>query len=548
LCAIIGKDEPEHVTFQGRHAHQQVYFLRTMPLPINLDDMLAGRTVEWERLEFKEGWNPQAILHTLCAFANDFHNLDGGYIFIGIAESDGMPMLPPTGLKISELDDLQKSVLNLGHKIYPPYHPIIEPEIVNGRHVLVLRSPGGQNRPYKAPISLSDKVPECAYYIRRGSSSVRANSEELVELFSLAAKVPFDDRVAHNASLADINKALIQDHLQQIGSELSKKSPATDLVTLCRKMELVGGPNENLLPRNVALMFFNASPDRFFPQAQIDVVQFPEGPGGTTHIEKTFKGPLSRQLINALEYISVNVIREYVIKRANRPQADRVYNYPYAAIEEILVNAVYHRSYEIREPIEVRVLPDKMTIVSYPGPDRSISLDDLTNGTLIPRRYRNRRLGEFLKELRLTEGRGTGIPTVISALKKNGSPEPIFQTDEDRSYFGVILPAYVPANKSGGQSGGQSEGTPTFGLFLSVNAKFLEMLHFCRTPRSRHHIMAHLSLKDVKSFRERYLQVALKEGLLEMTDPDHPRSHEQKFRTTEAGIQYEDPGQRAQET
>jgi hypothetical protein len=33
-----------------------------------------------------------------------------------------------------------------------------------------------------------------------------------------------------------------------------------------------------------------------------------------------------------------------------------------------------------------------------------------------------------------------------------------------------------------------------------------------------------------------------------MTDPDHPRSHEQKFRTTEAGIQYEDPGQRAQET
>jgi predicted HTH transcriptional regulator len=54
-----------------------------MRLPINIDDVLRGQTVEWERLEFKKGWNPEAILHTLCAFANDFHNLGGGYIFIG---------------------------------------------------------------------------------------------------------------------------------------------------------------------------------------------------------------------------------------------------------------------------------------------------------------------------------------------------------------------------------------------------------------------------------------------------------------------------------
>jgi hypothetical protein len=36
--------------------------------------------VEWERLEFKRGWNPEAVLHTLCAFANDFHNLGGGFV------------------------------------------------------------------------------------------------------------------------------------------------------------------------------------------------------------------------------------------------------------------------------------------------------------------------------------------------------------------------------------------------------------------------------------------------------------------------------------
>jgi len=37
---------------------------------------------------------------------------------------------------------------------------------------------------------------------------------------------------------------------------------------------------EYVKPRNVALMFFNSEPDQFFPYAQIDVVQFPEGEGG----------------------------------------------------------------------------------------------------------------------------------------------------------------------------------------------------------------------------------------------------------------------------
>lgn len=66
-----------------------------MHLPINIDDVLHGQIVEWERLEFKQGWNPEAVLHTMCAFANDFHNLGGGYILIGVAENQGQPVLPP---------------------------------------------------------------------------------------------------------------------------------------------------------------------------------------------------------------------------------------------------------------------------------------------------------------------------------------------------------------------------------------------------------------------------------------------------------------------
>ena len=79
-----------------------------MPLSINITEVLHGKTVEWERLEFKKGWNPEAVMHTLCAFANDFHNLGGGYMFIGIDEKHDRPVLPPVGLKPKDLDRIQK--------------------------------------------------------------------------------------------------------------------------------------------------------------------------------------------------------------------------------------------------------------------------------------------------------------------------------------------------------------------------------------------------------------------------------------------------------
>ena len=58
------------------------------------------------------------------------------------------------------------------------------------------------------------------------------------------------------------------------------------------------------------------------------------------------------------------------------------------------------------------------------------------------RRYRNRRLGEFLKELDLTEGRATGIPTIQDELKANGSPRATIETDEERTYFLIDIPCH----------------------------------------------------------------------------------------------------------
>ncbi len=60
----------------------------------------------------------------------------------------------------------------------------------------------------------------------------------------------------------------------------------------------------------------------------------------------------------------------------------------------------------------------------------------------ISRYYRNRRLGEFLKELDLAEGHSTGIPTIQDELEKNGSPRAEFFTDEDRRATRIRIPMY----------------------------------------------------------------------------------------------------------
>ena len=65
-----------------------------MSLPINIEDLLNQRKVESNRIEFKKGWNPVAIYHTICAFANDFDNLGGGYILVGVEEENGMAKRP----------------------------------------------------------------------------------------------------------------------------------------------------------------------------------------------------------------------------------------------------------------------------------------------------------------------------------------------------------------------------------------------------------------------------------------------------------------------
>lgn len=343
--------------------------MNTLSLPISIADLLQGRSMEWERLEYKEGWNPESVLHTICAFANDFHNLGGGYILVGVEEKEGRPVLPPKGIDPAAIDGIQKELLSLGYSaIQPMYHPLTAPYQIDGKWVLAIWVPGGETRPYKAKISLARDAKDWAYYIRKQSSTVRAKDEAERELLSLAATVPFDDRYNQAASVEDLSHQLMTDFLKEVGSDLAEEAANLSNEELGRQMNVVGGPKEAAFPKNVGLLFFNEQPDKYFPATQIDVVWFPEGAGGDKFSEKVFKGPLARMTREALDYIKRNFISETVIKHRDRAEATRVENFPYPAIEEAVVNAVYHRGYDVREAVEIRIHQDELVVLSQTPP------------------------------------------------------------------------------------------------------------------------------------------------------------------------------------
>lgn len=405
-----------------------------MAMPININDLIDCRVVESNRVEFISGWNPTPIIHSICAFANDIDNVGGGYIVVGVEENDGTPVLPVKGIPQERVDGILKELIGLCHMIEPLYYPVVEPVFFQGKYIIVIWVSGGHGRPYKAAKDVHSDKSTKLYYIRKFSSTIVASPEEEKELFYISMDIPFDDRPNLAADVSDLDIGLMRSHLKEIGSSLYEHSLSMDALDIAKNIQLVAGPPEAVKPLNVGLLMFSERPEKYFRYARIEVVDIPD-PTGTNMTEKVFTGPIQRQLSDALAFIKNYTLKEVVIKSADRAEATRISNYPYAAIEEILANAVYHRSYQEKEPITVRITSESIEITSFPGFDRSISDKDIAELRIRARVYRNRRIGDFLKELKLIEDRNTGFPNAIKALKANGSGMPRFEMDEERSFL-----------------------------------------------------------------------------------------------------------------
>ncbi len=413
--------------------------------PFNIHDLIHARTIESNRIEFKATWDQRVkedCLRTICAFANDVLNLNGGYLVLGIETGQlGEPVLPPRGLDSFDLDLVQREIRGQCQRLDPEYQPVLFPQIYQQKRILVIMAPAGDNRPYQAPRRLESN--ERAFFIRQGSETIEAKGDPLRQLMERTAKVPFDDRRNQEARVEDISPTLVRRFLADVQSELVTAERVIDDRELYRGLRLTAPLDSQEVPRNVALLFFHEEPERFFKGARIEVVQFADDAGGNLIEERKIGGPLAEQVKNSVEYL--NGLSDVLLRKVpGRAEVGRTVAYPYEALEEAIVNAIYHRSYDnTPEPTKIYLYPDRIEIISYPGPVQGIEMEHLQSGRPVPPvPARNRRIGELLKELRLAEGRGTGLPKIRRKMMENGSPDPKFDFDPGRTYFRVTLPVH----------------------------------------------------------------------------------------------------------
>ena len=158
-------------------------------------------------------------------------------------------------------------------------------------------------------------------------------------------------------------------------------------------------------------------------------------------------------------------------------------------------------------------------------------MDKLKQGKAISRRYRNRRIGEFFKEIDLSEKKSTGITKILGALEKNGSPPPIFETSEGRDYMQVTIKMHEEfdldhfAGKTSSEHDGEHDGAQV----SEHDEKIQSLLEYCITPRKRDEMQRHYGIASREYFRKNVLKPLLQSGQLKMTIPNKPKSGNQRY-------------------
>lgn len=388
-----------------------------LALMADLESFRVERTISTSDTEkFREA---------ICAFSNDMIGCRlPGYLLIGVDDKTGRP----SGIKVT--DELLQRLAGYGSDgtIQPA------PALVAYRHVLA--SGGGEiavvevQPHHLPPVSYRGRV--C---IRVGPRKAIANEAQLRILNErrLSGIRPFDNQPCQGSTLDDLALDLFLNTYRHeaVDPEIIAENhrAVEDQMASLRLYDLRAA-----CPTHAAILLFAKDPLRWLPSAYVEYVRF----DGTTLssapvCEKTFSGDLLTMLRSLESFVKT--------LPNSRPMADSplhesmVSDYPEAAIRELLMNAVMHRSYEAPAPIRFFQFADRLEIHN-PG-----TLYGEATRENFPKQtsYRNPTVAEAMKILGFVNRYGRGVIRAQDALRRNGSPEATFEFGD--TYFLAKIPA-----------------------------------------------------------------------------------------------------------
>ena len=476
-------------------------------LSLELKDLvkkIIDTKAESQNIEVKaaHGGTPKRLYDTLSSFSNQD---GGGIIVFGLDEQQGFK---PVG--VYDLQDIQKKVTEQCNQMVPQIRAIFTITEYEGNAICSAEIPSVDmtNRPcyYAGAGKMKGS------YVRVGDADLPMTDYEIYSYEAFKKHVHDDERPIERANFSylrklDIDNYILQMKLNRPGFSKLSEDQMFELLSITR----------NKVPTLAAVLNFGIYPQGFLPQLAITAIVVPgESIGdvtedGTRFLDnKRIEGILPEMLEEALAFCKRNMKIQTIIDPNDGMRKDRL-EYPINAIREAVLNALIHRDYSIYTegtPIQICFFSNRLEIHSPGGLYGRMTVNDL--GKARPD-LRNPALATMSEFLLKTENRYSGIPTIRREMQEHGLPEPLFENK--RNEFVVTL-----YNKK-----------------VLVNDKHIQIdnnkdiIAFCKIPKTRKEISEFLGLKTVSFVVKEYIQPLVDVGKLKLTNPDKPRSKNQKY-------------------
>lgn len=377
-------------------------------------------SLETDRVERKESFKgdvSKKVRQAVCAFANDLPNYnEASVLFIG-AKDNG----EPSGLQVT--DELLRSLSDMktDGNILPLPVLSVEKRMLKGSEMVVVTVMPSDIPPVKY---------EGRIWIRTGPRRSIANEQEerILNEKRRYKSIPFDIYPIPSAKITDLSKSVFENEFlpAAFATDVLESNGRTyeERLATCK---MIVSP-ENTTPTMLGLLSIGKSPQDFLPGACIQFLRI-DGADLTAPVvdEEKIRGAIVEMLRRAEEKLKAHNRVAVDITSMSTHQIEMPY--PPAAIQQILYNAVLHRTYErTNAPVRVYWFNDRIEISSPGGPYGSVTPDNFGKPGITD--YRNPNIGVVLKTFGFIQAFGRGIAIARREMEKNGNPPLEFETNQ----------------------------------------------------------------------------------------------------------------------
>lgn len=364
-----------------------------------------------------------------------FSNFDGGQVLLGVDVSGS-----PVGLTRPNLEEWVMTACR--DKIRPPLIPSFEivRDVEGGKDVAIVRVTTG----YAVHAVWHNH--HLTYYIRVGSESREASTEELARLQQQRGAFRAELRPLGGSSLDDLDLRRLRDYFVRIRQQEFPDEVREDVERLLINTELLA--EEEGAPATVAgMLLFGRRIPRFLPQSGIDAAAYPGHDKDYATIERaSMRGPLVALLDGRGQLIERGLVEQAVafVRRTAPPElvmndgARRAEHpaVPDDVLREVIVNALVHRDYLLTgTDVELSVYADRVEVVSPGRLPNGVTTERMLVGI---RAARNQLLKDVMRDYGYLEHMGMGVPrTVVRGMQAHNGTMPRLEEDGER--FTVTL-------------------------------------------------------------------------------------------------------------